>query len=224
MMTTLRAVFRLASLTLVVTSVAACSSKTKDGTATAGDSVAGAMGAAPGGTPANQSMAGMKGDSGMKDMQGSGKMAGMAMTGDADHDFLRMMSDHHKGMIAMAHMTKERKNIGSAAADARKIDAAQDKELDRMVTTLEKDFKDAYAPKVMPDNQAMADAMKSMNGTAYERAFYENTIKHHQAAVTMVDEYLPKGKSAAIKQMAEKIKAEQTKEIAEFQKKLGQLK
>ena len=164
-------------------------------------------------------------DTGMRNMKPMDNMNGMAnMTGDADHDFLRMMSDHHKGMIAMAHMTKERNDVGSAVADAKKIDAAQDKELDRMVTMLEKDFKDAYAPKVMPDNQAMADKMKDMKGTEYERAFYENTITHHQAAVKMVDAYLPKGKSAAIRQMAEKIKADQTKEIAEFRKKLGQLK
>jgi uncharacterized protein (DUF305 family) len=179
---------------------------------------------AAGAGSANPPMAGVNVDASMKGMQGSGNMPGMAMTGDADRDFLRMMSDHHKGMIAMAHMTKERKDVGSAAADADKIDAAQDKELDRMMTMLEKDFKDAYAPKVMPDNQAMADKMKGMKGTEYERAFYENTITHHQAAVKMVDEYLPKGKSAAIKQMAEKIKADQAKEIAEFQKKIGRLK
>ena len=182
------------------------------------------MAPAAGAASANQPMSGMNGDSGMKGMPGPGGMAGMPMTGDADRDFLRMMSDHHKGMIAMAHMTRERKDVGSAAADAKQIDAAQDKELDRMVTMLEKDFKDAYAPKVMPDHQAMADMMKGKKGTEYERAFYENTITHHQAAVKMVDAYLPKAKSAAIRQMAEKIKADQTKEIAEFRKKIGQLK
>ena len=161
----------------------------------------------------------------MRNMKPSENMQGMSgMTGDADHDFLRMMSDHHKGMIAMAHMTKERSDAGSAKAVAKKIDAAQDKELDRMTTMLEKDFKDPYAPKVMPENKAMEDKMKEMKGTAYERAFYENTIAHHQAAIKMVDDYLPKGKSAAIKQMAEKIKADQTKEIAEYQATLAQLK
>ena len=223
-MPTFRTVVHLGSLGLVLASVAACSSKTKDGTATAGDSVAGGMAPATGATAANQPMSGMNGDSGTKGMQGSGSMAGMAMTGDADRDFLRMMSDHHKGMIAMAHMTKERSDVGGAAADAKKIDAAQDKELDRMVTMLENDFKDAYKAKVLPDNKAMADVMKGKKGTEYERAFYENTIQHHQAAIKMVDEYLPRGKSAAIKQMAEKIKADQTKEISEFKKKIGQLK
>ena len=224
MIPTYRALARLAPLALVVASLAACSSKPKDGTATAGDSAAGGMAPAPGATSADQPMANVNVDAGMKGMQASGSMPGMAMTGDADHDFLRMMSDHHKGMIAMAHMTKERTDVGSAAADAKTIDAAQDKELDRMVTMLEKDFKDAYKPKVMADNQEMSDKMKGKKGTEYERAFYENTIKHHQEAVKMVDEYLPKGRSAAIKQMAEKIKADQTKEIAEFQKKIGQLK
>ena len=224
MILTYRAVRCLGSFAAIVVSVAACSGKSSDKTAAAGDSAAGAMAAGNGAASVNQPMAGVNVDASMKGMQGADSMAGMAMTGDADHDFLRMMSDHHKGMIAMAHMTKERSDVGSAAADAKKIDAAQDKELDRMMTMLEKDYKDAYAPKVMPDNQAMADMMKGKKGTDYERAFYENTITHHQAAVTMVDAYLPKAKSAAIRQIAEKIKADQTKDIAEFQKKINKLK
>ena len=44
------------------------------------------------------------------------------MTGDADHDFLRMMSDHHRGLIAIVHMTCDKKDIGSFMADAKKLD------------------------------------------------------------------------------------------------------
>jgi uncharacterized protein (DUF305 family) len=149
---------------------------------------------------------------------------GMAnMTGDADHDFLRMMSDHHKGLIQLVHMTQGRKGVGSAAADAAKLDAAQDKELDHMVTMLEKDFKDPYARKVMPEHQAMADSLKAMSGKEYERTFYQDIIKHHQEAIKMIDDYLPKAKNLMIKQMAEKMKADQTKEIAAFQRKVAAL-
>ena len=163
--------------------------------------------------------------SAMKDsMPAMGAMPGMAMTGDADRDFLRMMSDHHKGMIEMAHMNKDRKGGGASVADAKKIDAKQDVELDQMVTMLEKTYKDPYAPKVMADNQAMADALKSKTGADYDRAFYEDVITHHGQAITMVDEYLAKAKSPAVKQMAEKIKADQAREIAEFQKKLDKMK
>lgn len=171
--------------------------------------------AAPAASPAPDSAAGSN-------------MAGMNhnmanMTGDADHDFLRMMSDHHKGLIQMAHMTKDRKEGGSAVADAKKLDAAQDKELDHMVTMLEKDFKDAYAPKVMPEHQAMADELKAKSGKEYDRAFYQNMIKHHQEAIKMVDDYLPKARNAMLKQMAEKMKADQTREISEFEKKVAKL-
>lgn len=153
-----------------------------------------------------------------------GGMAGMAnMTGNADHDFLRMMSDHHKGLIVMAHMTKDRTGVGAAAADARKLDAAQDKELEHMMGMLEKDFKDPYAPKVMPAHQAMADELKPKTGKEYERSFYENIITHHQEAIAMVDEYLPKAKNTMLKQMAEKMKADQTKEISDFQQKVSKL-
>ena len=160
----------------------------------------------------------------MAGMQGMSNMQGMSMTGDADRDFLRMMSDHHKGMILMAHMTKDRKPAGRSAADAAKLDTKQDKELDQMQTMLEKDFKDPYAPKVMPDNQAMADELKGKSGADYDRTFYQNVVKHHQQAIKMIDDYLPKAKSATIKQMAEKMKADQTKEIAEFQQKADQAK
>ena len=162
-------------------------------------------------------MAGMKGGS----MQGIG---GMAMTGDPDRDFLRMMSDHHKGMIEMAHMTTERKEGGPAVADAKKLDAKQDIELDEMTTMLEKTYKDPYAPMLMPDNKAMVDELKGKTGADYARTFYQNVVKHHRQAVTMVDAYLPKAKSPTVRQMAEKMKADQTREIAEFQKKLGGIK
>ena len=163
----------------------------------------------------------------MGGMQGGASMAGMpampGMTGDADHDFLRMMSDHHKGLIAMAHMTKERKDAGGAVADAVKLDKVQDAELDHMMTMLEKDFKDPYAPKVIAEHQAMALELKAKSGKEYERAFYEGIIKHHQEALVMIDGYLPKAKNAMLEQMAEKMKVDQAKEIAEYRRKLSAL-
>lgn len=160
--------------------------------------------------------------------KGNGAMGGpmgqMAnMTGDADHDFLRMMSDHHKGLILLVHMTKDRKEGGAAVADATKLDAAQDKELDHMMTMLEKDFKDPYAPTVVPEHQAMAVTLKAKRGTDYDRTFYQSIITHHQEALTMIDGYLPKARNAMVKQMAEKMKAAQTKEISDFQRKLSKL-
>jgi uncharacterized protein (DUF305 family) len=145
------------------------------------------------------------------------------MTGNADHDFLRMMADHHEGLVVMTQMTVHRKDVGTAAADAAKLDAAQSTQVAQMETVLEKDFKDRYVPKVMPEHQAMIDDLKTRSGKEYERTFYRDLTKHHQEAITMIDAYLPKAKNPMVRQMAEQMKAVQTRQIAEFQQKLAQL-
>ncbi len=199
---TLRAAVALHALLF---GVAACSAKEK-----ATDTAAGAP-ASPSSGMMHDSMA-----------MGGASMSGMtAQTGDADRDFLRTMSDHHKGLIALVHMTQDRSGVGTAKADAATMDKAQDAELDAMMTMLEKTYKDAYAPKVMPEHQAMAVSLKPMSGKGYERTFYENIVKHHTEAIAMIDGYLPKARSADVKAMAEKMKADQSREIADFQHKLA---
>ena len=177
------------------------------------DSASGSMANSPG-------MGGMKNDS----MGGMGGMSAMgATTGNADQDFLRMMSDHHKGMVTMAHEVREQK--GSSVKDiATRLDTQQDKELDQMTTMLERDFKDPYAPKIMAENQKTIDALKTKTGADFDRTFLQNTMMHHQEAIKMVDGYLPNSKSAAIRKMAEKIKADQTREIGEFQQRIAKIK
>ncbi len=153
-----------------------------------------------------------------------GSMQGMAhMTGDPDRDFLRMMSDHHTGLIALLHPTIEMKANLASKVDARKMDKAQDAEIEMMAGMLSRHFKDEYEPKVMPEHQQMAGGLKSQSGTAYDRRFYENIIVHHRQALKLVNEYLPKAKMADIRTMAEKMKVDQTREITEFEKKLTAL-
>ena len=163
----------------------------------------------------------MKGMSGMSGMSGD-KMGGMAMTGDPDHDFLRMMSDHHKGLTEMTHGAREMKL--PVASDARMLDTRQDAELDKMMTTLEKQYKDPYSPRITPSNQAMIDALRGKTGSDYQRTFYQNVVQHHQEALKMIDEYLPKAKDARIKRMAATMKADQTREVAQFQQKVAAVK
>ena len=201
-----------------VASIAACSAK-------GGGSSDSAATTANGNAPARRADSATMPGTMQKDSGSTGGMARMGnMTGNADHDFLRMMSDHHKGLILMVHATIESKDKLSVKPIANRMDKAQDAELDRMMTMLEKDYKDPYAPKVMPEHKAMADELKAKSGAAYDRAFLTNVIKHHQEAITMIDGYLPKAKQAKVKRMAERMKAAQTKEIAEMQAKLATMK
>ena len=217
----------------VLATGAACSPKSDGGTT---DTAASATASRDTGSMAGMSHDSMGRMSGMThDSMASGNMAGMTgmssmpaddrphmrMTGNTDRDFLRMMSDHHRGLIAMSHLSTEGDQKGSATAqaDARKLDKKQDAELDTMVTMLEKDFKDKYEPMVMPSNQAMVDQLRSESGAAYDKTFYKNLVKHHQQAVKMIDEFSPKLQNATIKKMAQRMKEDQQREIREFEQK-----
>ena len=201
--TSMTGVFAIARPLAVIFLLGACSSKPAD------------SGTAASSMPADTGMA--MGSS----MSGTGNMQNMgAMTGDPDRDFLRMMSDHHKGMIAMVHPTIESKENLSVKPDARLIDKEQDAELNKMITILSNEYKDDYTPKVTPDNQRMVDGLKGKSGKDYSRTFLANTIMHHEEAIKMVNDYLPKAKNAEVKRMAEAIKAGQTKEIAKYRKEL----
>ena len=199
---------RLTSLLVAVLAIAAACSAPSDRRDEAGMPAAAAAS-----DTAMPAMAGTK--DAMSAMQG--------MTGDADRDFLRMMSDHHKGLIALAHEAKDRPKPSATIADGRALDEKQDIELDQMVTMLEKDFKDPYTPKVLPEHQAMHDALEAKSGTEFDRTFYQSVITHHQQALTMIDAYLPNAKTPAIRKMAETMKADQAREISDFRRKLSKL-
>lgn len=153
--------------------------------------------------------------------QNTTAVAAAAPLPGADRDFLRAMSDHHKGLVAIVHATVDRKEKLSVRADANRLDAEQDKELDEMVTMLEKTYKDPYDPKIMPEHQAMLDSLKTLHGSAYDRAFLRDIIRHHEEAVAMIDAFLPKSRDPAVRSMAERMRAAQSREIAEFKKQLG---
>lgn len=149
------------------------------------------------------------------------RMSGMDSARNPDQQFLRMMSDHHEGLRLMAHDALGRKGV-TVKVEAQKMDKEQDAELNRMLSMLKTEFNDAYTPKVMPNNQEMANSLKQKSGAAYDTTFRENVIKHHQEALQMIDEFLPQLTRQELKQMAEKMKAAQTREITKLKQELGQ--
>ena len=147
---------------------------------------------------------------------------GASGQGSPDQQFLEKMSDHHAGLILMAHETVDHSGPLAVKDEAKKFDSEQDDELARMKNALKSEFGvPSYSPKAMPEHQAMADSLKTLSGTAYDRRFREDVIKHHQEAIAMIDQYLPQMTHADVKTMAERMRANETKEIAQLKAQLG---
>jgi uncharacterized protein (DUF305 family) len=59
--------------------------------------------------------------------------------------------------------------------------------------------------------------MKS--GAAYDRDFYRDVVTHHRQAIQMIDQFLPRLKNPQVRQMAEQMRRDQTRELSEFERK-----
>lgn len=159
-------------------------------------------------------------DSGMAGMDHS-NMPGMnnGPAKDADHEFLRKMTDHHEGLIVMMDAAMGKASSAPAKADAKELHDKQHQERDQMVGMIKSSYGETYMPMAMARDKAMSDDLQQKSGAAYDRAMYGHIVMHHQAAVKMVDDFLPRLQKAEVRQLAEKLRSEQQQEIQEFQRK-----
>lgn len=140
---------------------------------------------------------------------------------DAEHEFLRMMADHHEGLVQMATAAMTKASQSATQGDAHKLHTKQADEQKKMIAQVQSQYGETVTPMVLPSNKAMIDSLAAMSGAEYDRTFYRNVIAHHREGIRMTDEFLPRLTKADVKQMAERMKAEQQKEITEFERKAG---
>ena len=72
--------------------------------------------------------------------------SGMAMTQakDGNHEFLRMMSDHHEGLIQIATAAMDKAAAQTTKEDAHKLHTKQAAERDTMMAMIQKDYQDQH--------------------------------------------------------------------------------
>ena len=140
---------------------------------------------------------------------------------DPEHDFLRKMIDHHEGMIRMATAAMSKGASSTTQGDAHNLHTKQADEQKQMIADVQAKYGETVTPMLTAEHQAMADSLAAKSGAEYDRTFYRLTVQHHREAVQMVDDMLPRFTKADVRQMAEKMKADQQKEITEFQRKAG---
>ena len=138
-----------------------------------------------------------------------------------DQEFLREMTNHHHGMVTMAHEAME-KTGSSVQEEATAIDQKQDEEIEQMLAILLKDFSDPHTPTIDPATQAMADGLSSKSGEDYDRTFRMHVIEHHEQGIAMIDRFLPRLTRPDVREMAERMKADQQKEIQDMRAEIQQ--
>lgn len=150
----------------------------------------------------------------------TGASAGGALASDSpEKEFLAKMADHHEGLVMMATAAMTKASKTSTQGDAHMLHTKQAAERDSMVAMLRSQYNDSHTPMAMEKNRAQNDSLQRLSGAEYDRTFYRLIVEHHREGIAMIDSLAPRLTDGVVKQMAEKMKADQTKEIADFERK-----
>ena len=159
--------------------------------------------------------------------QGSGQKPADQHAAKGDHammlmdaDFAYLMAKHHRGGIEMSKLEESRGASAQVKNLAAKIRKGQERDLPTLSqygTKAKKDGMVATHEKQMEkEHQATMANLKSATGEGLDKAFAAEMAKHHQMAFEMIKQaHLT---DAKLKQMADKMSAEQKQELEELKK------
>jgi len=140
-----------------------------------------------------------------------------ATTGDADHDFLRDMSNHHKNVIVLADAALEANQSPDMESVIGQLVERHGHELDALSAILRNAYKDRYISSPTDETRRTAELLRQ-SGSHYKQTFFNAAIKAEQDALRIAKAYLPKGKTADVERLAAKIEGNETKEIVAMRK------
>lgn len=140
--------------------------------------------------------------------------------------FARMMIPHHRQAVEMSALATGRASSERVTRLAERIRAAQAPEIRTMSGWLTSWGEPVPSGPVHHDMPGMMSAedmrhLEGLSGPAFDRAFLEMMIRHHEGAVAMARDELAHGSYGPATRLAASIVAGQSAEIAEMRRLLA---
>jgi len=183
-----------------------------------------ACGSDAGDTVSSTSSGGSSGGS-----NGGSTAAETATGNDADIAFLVGMKPHHEQAVEMSEMVLAANPPAEVAAIARRVQAAQDPEIEQMEKMLADlgeetggtPHSGGHSAGMAGHGGMMSDAdmaaLMDASGSDAARLYLEGMILHHQGAIDASDAQIADGQYAPAVDLAKTIKTAQAAEITEMQ-------
>lgn len=140
---------------------------------------------------------------------------------DADHEFLRTMSDHHQGLVVMANAAMSRGSNEQVRDDAQLLHLKQEREMREMIGMIQEAYGESIDAIATPAHRAMNDSLQAMNGAGYDRTFYRMVVQHHREGIRMMDEFRPRVQRPEVQQLIDRMRTDQEREIQELERKIA---
>lgn len=151
----------------------------------------------------------------------------MAAVSGEEYDklFLINMISHHQGAVDMANLAQKNAKHQELKDLAKSIVTAQNGEISNM-TAWQKTWNypassgtammDHSAMGMQDTNAGMMNALKDKTGDAFDKAFMEQMIMHHQAAIDMAASGKANAQHQEVREVTAAIISAQTKEIKQM--------
>jgi uncharacterized protein (DUF305 family) len=152
------------------------------------------------------------------DMQMHERM--MAAVGaDASDTWVRKMIEHHRGAVAMSNIALPLAQDPMVRQMAQMTIDKQTKEIQELEQLVRQGA--APAPETAnlyrPGEMQMHERMMAATGATVDETWMRKMIEHHRGAIAMSDVVLTQNPPAQIRALAQKIRSDQTKEIAHLE-------
>jgi uncharacterized protein (DUF305 family) len=154
-------------------------------------------------------------------MMHEGHNMGDMMTGLSERAFLEHMIPHHQEAVDTAKQVVARGENAEVKGLAESIIVAQEKEIADMKSW----YKNWYGTEFKDDAtyEPMMRDLSKLTGSSLDRAFMEDMIEHHKAALTTNQQVVPNIEHNEIKTLATAIAETQSTEIITMRMLLKQL-
>lgn len=145
-----------------------------------------------------------------------------------DAEFVAMMLQHHRDGIEMARVAEQKATNADVKALARKIREGQERESREMKPFAGRDATPTgtsgqhtaqggtHQAEQQAESKKAIERVRAATGTQVDHAFIEEMTKHHQMAIQMTRN--TQFQNSQLKQMADKMSANQTREIDELKR------
>ena len=136
---------------------------------------------------------------------------------DYDRMFLANMIAHHQGAVNMANLALTKASHQEVKDLAKAIVSAQTTEITDM-TAWQKMWYPASSGEIMEDHSSirMMNELNGKTGEAFDKAFLEQMIMHHQSAINMAATGKTNAQHQEVKDLTVAIVTAQTKEIQQM--------
>lgn len=149
-----------------------------------------------------------------------------AMTGETyDRNFIANMIAHHQGAVDMAKMALDNAKHQELKDMAQDIISAQEGEMSQMESWQKEwgypsssgdSMMDHSAMGMMDDMTGMMSELEGKTGDAFDQAFIEQMIMHHQSAIDMAAPGEKNAEHQELKDLTKEIVSAQTSEIEQM--------